>query len=143
MRRMILCLGLALMPAVALAQPAPAPDAAGPAPTAADTANGRFTFTPVDGGVLKLDTRTGMASFCSKGTSGFACLAVPDSRDAYEAEIARLQAQIDGKGGATSSSNKLEVPLPSQSDLDAAYAYAGKLYQRLRGFIDGVENGSR
>lgn len=67
---------------------------AGPAaaqgPVPAETTAPRFSFAPVDGGALKLDRETGRVSLCAKGPTGFACEAVPDTRDAYEAEIARL-----------------------------------------------------
>ncbi|WP_156921985.1 hypothetical protein [Azorhizobium doebereinerae] len=141
MRRIGLVLGLMMVPALASAQQPPAaPAPAAPPVDAAPSseARGRFSFAPVDGGALKLDTQTGMVSFCSKGSGGFACVAVPDSRDAYEAEIARLQAQLDGRGPAKAYGNTLSVPLPSQSDLDAAYSYATRLYQRLRAFVDGT-----
>ena len=141
MRRMVLVLGVMLMPAAALAQQPAAPAAPNSAALPAGT-QPRFSFTPVEGGALKLDVETGKVSFCSKGDNGYACLAVPDSRDAYEAEIARLQAQLDGrapgKPGA-GASNSLVVPLPSQSDFDAALDYASRLYQRLRAAINGTE----
>ncbi|MEP9351011.1 hypothetical protein [Xanthobacter sp. KR7-225] len=104
------------------------PSVAPPGPAAP-----RFTFTPVEGGTLKLDTQTGKASLCAKGPAGFSCEAVPDSRDAYEAEIARLQQEIAalkaGKPGA--------APLPGDpSELDAALDYAERFYLRLKAFID-------
>lgn len=142
MRRMVLVLGLVLLPAVAFAQQPATPSAANSATLPPGT-QPRFSFTPVDGGALKLDVETGKVSFCSKSDSGYACLAVPDSRDAYEAEIARLQAQLDGRGPAAKpgapNSNSLVVPLPSQSDFDAALDYATRLYQRLRAVINGTE----
>ena len=121
--------------------PGPAPGTAGPdavrqgLPSVAPPgpAAPRFTFTPVEGGTLKLDTHTGRASFCAKGPAGFSCEAVPDSREAYEAEIARLQQEIAalkaGKPGA--------APLPGDpSELDAALDYAERFYLRLKAFID-------
>lgn len=147
MRRSLLVLGLMMLPVAASAQtealkteaPKPVPPLPGlssPAET-----QGRFSFTPVEGGVLKLDSQTGHVSMCSNGSGGFACVAVPDSRDAYEAEIARLQGQIAGRAPGTTTENgrtTLSVPLPSQSDLDAAYNYAAGLYNRMRNYMDGT-----
>ncbi len=148
MRRTVHVLGAAVLFAVTLPvaagaqQPNPSTVAPAPATPGAPSAalppgtQPRYSFTPVDGGALKLDVETGKVSFCSKGTGGYACLAVPDSRDAYEAEIARLQAQLDARGpNAKSDSSQLVVPLPNQSDLDAAVNYATRLYQRLRAAI--------
>jgi len=56
-----------------------------------DTENGRYTFSQVPDGMLRLDTRTGAVSLCAKKEAGFACNTVPDERLALENEIARLQ----------------------------------------------------
>ena len=55
-----------------------------------DSENGRYSFNPVADGVLRLDTRTGQVSQCSRGDVGWACKVVPDERSALETEIARL-----------------------------------------------------
>src|ERR1700742_1073025 len=73
--------------AVASAAFAPAVQAQ-PAP---DTENGRYTFSAVADGMLRLDTRTGAVSICAKRDASWACTAVPDERQALESEIARLQ----------------------------------------------------
>ena len=59
-----------------------------------DSDGGRYKFSQMtDGSVLRLDTRTGSVSNCARReTSGWACYAVPDERDALDAEIGRLQA---------------------------------------------------
>jgi len=94
----------------------------------------RFAFAPVEGGALKLDTENGKVSLCAKGAGGFACTAVPDSRDAYEAEIARLQAENEAlrRGGAAASPG---AGTPG-SQLDAALGYAEQLYGRLKQMVD-------
>src|SRR5262245_38687687 len=53
--------------------------------------NGRYSFNPVVDGVLRLDTRTGQVSKCSRSDAGWACKLVPDESSALEIEIARLQ----------------------------------------------------
>src|ERR1700674_4461306 len=55
---------------------------------------GRFTMTPVAGGALRLDTRTGRVSHCKNDAGGWTCTSVADERAAYEEEIARLQARL-------------------------------------------------
>jgi hypothetical protein len=57
----------------------------------ADSENGRYRFNPVAHGVLRLDTRSGQVSECSRSDAGWACKLVPDERSALEIEIARLQ----------------------------------------------------
>ncbi|MFG1429844.1 hypothetical protein V5F44_02115 [Xanthobacter sp. V2C-8] len=97
----------------------------------------RFAFAPVEGGALKMDTQTGQVSLCTKGTGGFACTAVPDTRDAYEAEITRLQAEIATlkKGAAAPGA----PPQAEPSDVDRALDYATHLYRRFRQLIDEMK----
>src|SRR5258708_34334776 len=56
--------------------------------------NGRYSFNPVADGVLRLDTRTGQVSQCSRSGVGWARKMVPDERAALETEVARLQGEI-------------------------------------------------
>ena len=58
-----------------------------------DNENGRYALSPIPDGVIRLDTRTGAVSTCSNGGGGWACYAVPDERQAYDAEIGRLQVE--------------------------------------------------
>ena len=60
-----------------------------------DSENGRYSFNPVSDGVLRLDTRTGQVSHCSRSDAGWACKLIPDERSALESEIARLQDQVE------------------------------------------------
>ena len=58
-----------------------------------DSENGRYSFSPMGDGALRLDTRTGQVSQCSRSDAGWACRAVPDERAALETEIARRQGE--------------------------------------------------
>ena len=53
----------------------------------------RYSFNPVADGVLRLDTRSGQVSHCSRSDGGWVCKVVPDERSALETEIARLQSE--------------------------------------------------
>jgi len=56
-----------------------------------DSENGRYSFNPVSDGMLRLDTRTGQVSHCSRSDAGWACKVIPDERSALESEIARCR----------------------------------------------------
>ena len=56
-----------------------------------DSGGGRYTFSKVAEGLLRLDTQTGEVSVCSQRTVGWACQAVPEDRAVLESEIARLR----------------------------------------------------
>ncbi|MBB3773074.1 hypothetical protein FHS55_003705 [Angulomicrobium tetraedrale] len=82
----------------------------------------RFTLQPANGGMLKLDTRTGALSFCSMKSGAWVCEAVPEDRAALEAEIARLNARIAEleKGRAGGVPDIMGAPVPPQAAPPAA-----------------------
>jgi hypothetical protein len=125
-----------------------------------DTENGRYALSPVTDGVIRLDTRTGAVSTCTNSGNGWACYAVPDERAALDAEIGRLEADnerlktelaareptVTGKideplpksdslkksePNAADGERKIEIPLPSDRDLDRMMTFLGQAWQRL------------
>jgi len=130
---------------IAFAAFAPAAQAQ-PAP---DSENGRYTFSAVPDGMLRLDTRTGAVSICARKDSAWACTLVPDERAALENEIARLQREngalkkdMLGRGlplpggvaSAPSGSQRelnLKVPLPSDAEIDRVMSAFEKMWRRL------------
>ena len=147
-----------------------------------DTENGRYALSPTgDGGMLRLDTKTGTVSTCTNSGTGWACYAVPDERKALDAEIGRLQAEnerlkaqlasrdqtVTGKideslpkdqalpksdqlqkadpksaeakpaepksvePKSADGSRKIEIPLPSDQDMDRIMAFAEQAWRRL------------
>lgn len=149
-------------PAIAIAAAAVALALSGglvTAQSAPDAENGRYTMTPTPEGVLRLDTRTGTVSTCSKNGTGWACYAVPDERTALDAEIGRLQAEVEklkaqAAAGPTVSGKideampksdplkksepkvadgerKIEIPLPSDQDVDRVMSFLERAWRRL------------
>jgi hypothetical protein len=125
-----------------------------------DTENGRYTLSPVADGMLRLDTRTGITSICSDKGTGWACYAMPDERAAFDQEIGRLQkdnealkaqlaqreptvtGKIDEPLPKTDSlkkpdpkvaegERKIEIPLPSDRDMDRVMAFVEQAWRRL------------
>ena len=103
-----------------------------------DSANGRYRFNPVVDGVLRLDTRTGQVSECSRSDAGWACKLVPDERSALEAEIARLQEEnarlkkeLLARGPPTPGAPDPELKLPSDADVDKVISYLENVWRRL------------
>lgn len=137
------------------------------AQSAPDGDNGRYSMTPIPEGVLRLDTRTGTVSTCSRNGAGWACYAVPDERSALDAEIGRLQAEVEtlkgqvaagppvsgkidealpksdslkkGEPKAAEGDRKLEIPLPSDQDLDRAMSFLEKAWRRLIDMANRVQ----
>ncbi len=112
-----------------------------------DSENGRYTFSPTADGLMRLDTRTGTVSNCSSSAAGWACFAVPDERRALDEEIGRLQAeneklktQLASRDPAASgkpddkqadSQRKIEIPLPSDQDMDRLMSFLQRAWKRL------------
>jgi hypothetical protein len=119
--------------------------------------NGRYALSPVADGVIRLDTRTGAVSTCNNSGAGWACYAVPDERAALDAEIGRLQSdneklkarlatrestvtgKIDEPLPKTDSlkppkadtERKIEIPLPSERDMDRVMSFLEQAWRRL------------
>ena len=124
-----------------------------------DSENGRYAMSATPEGVRRLDTRTGAMSTCSNSGAGWACYAVPDERAALDAEIGRLQAdneklkaQLAARDGTVTgktedalpksdslkkpepnadSERKIEIPLPSDQDMDRVVSFLERAWRRL------------
>lgn len=133
----VLVVAFAALAPAAQAQPAP------------DSENGRYSFSQVPDGMLRLDTRTGAVSICAKKDTNWACTSVPDERQALENEIARLQREngalkkdllargLPLPGGVASAPAdrqrelNLKVPLPSDAEIDRVMSAFEKMWRRL------------
>jgi hypothetical protein len=124
-----------------------------------DLEKGRYALSPVADGVIRLDTRTGAVSTCNNSGAGWACYAIPDERAALDEEIGRLQgdneklkAQLaareptvtgkideslpkqDSLRPATpkaEAERKIEIPLPSDHDMDRVMSFLEQAWRRL------------
>jgi hypothetical protein len=125
-----------------------------------DAERGRYALAPVTDGVIRLDTRTGAVSTCNSSGAGWACYAVPDERAALDAEIGRLQADneklkaelaarepvVTGKideplpkadslkkpePKVADGARKIEIPLPSDRDMDRMMSFLEQAWRRL------------
>jgi hypothetical protein len=146
-RPAIVLLGLALagLPVTAQAQNGPP-----------DSENGRYSFSRVEDGYLRLDQRTGQVSLCARRNLGWSCHPVPDERAALEDEIARLQRDnaalkkemlargITPPGGSLSQApaapEKPAAKTPTDAELDRAMAVMERLWKRL---VDMVQRWQR
>jgi hypothetical protein len=96
---------------------------------------GRFTFQPVEGGMMRLDTETGHVSHCTKAGDSFACRSIADDRAALQDEIDRLRRENEelrlsaGKPGNPGVTGRLQ--LPSEEDIDKAMGLFEKMMRRM------------
>ena len=130
-----------------------------------DSENGRYALSRTPDGVLRLDTRTGTVSTCNNSGMGWACYTIPDERAALDAEIGRLQSEVDklkaqlasrepakteealpksdplkkAEPKAAEGGRKIEIPLPSDQDIDRVMSLLERAWQRLIEMADRVQ----
>lgn len=121
-----------------------------------DAENGRYSFREMNGELLRLDSRTGQLSTCSKRAVGWACQIAPDERTVLENEISRLQTDnaelkknaVAGLAPPTatrperSPQAKQEEPalkLPSDAELDRVMSFFEKVWRRLIDMVNNVQ----
>jgi hypothetical protein len=119
-----------------------------------DSEHGRYSFSKVAEGFLRLDTQTGQVSVCSQRAVGWACQAAPDDRAVLDNEIARLRTEnaglkkemlahglaLPGSGATAPESsgthdNDITIHLPDNSEIDRMVTYAGQLWHR---FVEAI-----
>jgi predicted nucleic acid-binding Zn-ribbon protein len=106
----------------------------------------RFTAVETDQGVLRIDKKTGDVSVCTKDQAVMTCRLVADDRQAYEAEIDRLEKQnkalreqlaaLGEEPNATTTQDESSV-LPSDEEMDRFIDAAGSLMKK---FFESVED---
>ena len=145
----ILTIAFAALAPAAQAQPMP------------DSENGRYSFSTVADGMLRLDTRTGAVSICARKDASWACTSVPDERQALENEIARLQREngtlkkdllargLPLPGGVASGPApsqrelNLKLPLPSDAEIDRVMSAFEKMWRRLVDMMQRTPGGDK
>ena len=124
------------------------------AATAGEEKSGRFTMTPTDGGVLKLDTVTGAVSLCTRAGDDWSCKLTKDGEVALRKEIDGLKAEIEvlkdqltkteeiaglgdpDKGGGRQQG---KTQLPTEKDVDQAFDYFERMVKKLRERLNKIE----
>ena len=133
----------------------------------ADEKPGRYTMTPTDGGILKLDTVTGGMSLCTRTGGDWACQPTKDGEQTLRREIDALKSENqvlkdqltkteelagigdpskgDGPrpGGQTDGSRpggQSKVQLPTEKDIDQAFDYFEAMVKKLRERMNRLEN---
>jgi hypothetical protein len=120
-----------------------------------ENAQGRFTFSRVNDGYVRLDNRTGQVSFCGKRTVGWTCQLAPEDRGVLENEIARLQEEnaslkkellthgmpLPGsmKGEPPAARNERTFSLPSDAHLDRMKMMLEQAWRRLVDMISALQ----
>ncbi len=127
-----------------------------------DNAGGRYIFSKIADGYVRLDTQTGQVAQCGPRSVGWACAAAPEDRVVLENEIARLRGEnaalkkdILARGLPLPPGTMPEPPvaqhgapqtsmpnlrLPSDADIDRVMAFVGRVWQR---FVEAVQRAEK
>jgi hypothetical protein len=116
----------------------------------------RYSFHKVAHGFVRLDTTTGEVALCSRQVVGWACVAAPEDRAAYDSEIAHLRKEnavlkedllsrgLPLPAGAmpepTTDDTGVTLRLPNDQDLSRVVAFVGHVWHRLIEAIANAQN---
>jgi hypothetical protein len=104
----------------------------------ADEANGRYSLSPLDGGVVKLDTRTGVITECRRKDDTLSCALASDERQRLQNEIDRLSrenAELRARVANPPIAGSIERPapaLPSDEEVDRALSLMERFLRRFK-----------
>ncbi len=122
----------------------------------------RFTMTPVEGGVMRLDTETGAVSLCVRKAETWSCEPVNDQLSGgamakLEAENRELRDRIKSLEDSPAAGQPQPTPtppndggypteppggvtkLPSEEDVDRALDYMERIFKKFRDRIKKYE----
>ena len=81
-------------------------------------AEGRYEMQETDNGIIRLDTQTGRVSLCKFEQDELICRTAADDRTAYEAEIEKLNEELEALRQNAGNTGDGEMSLPSDEEID-------------------------
>lgn len=141
---------------------------AGPGAWAQPAESGRYSMSPAEGGVIRLDRETGAMSFCSGKDGEWSCKPMADT----ESELKRKADALDADKRAREAERRLreglfgslsprsgqpgtdapaapdetlppappaDLPIPNERDVDKVFDYVEGMVRKLRERIDRLE----
>jgi hypothetical protein len=119
-------------------------------PASAEEASGRYTLAPLEGGIVKLDTRTGTLTECRRKDDALSCTLVPDERQPLQDEIDRLsrenselRARLGSKAPPAGNTVAPAPSLPSDAEIDRALSLMERFLRGLKDIIREEDDGKR
>lgn len=130
---------------------------------AADEKAGRYVMSPVEGGMVRLDTETGAMALCKQSRGAWDCQAMADSSKPLQQENDRLVAENKelrdevkrleetlglGDKKKDEPQRRAERPggefrLPSEQDVDKAIDYLERMWKKFRDKMKDYEGSER
>lgn len=122
----------------------------------AEESPGRYSMSPADGGVVRLDRETGAMSFCSNKDGAWGCTPMAGAGDGLRAEVERLEKEIgelraenrrlaERSGSATEAPDTApdapqgNIEIPTEKDVDKLFDYVEGMVRKFRERIERLE----
>jgi hypothetical protein len=102
---------------------------------AEEAAAGRFQLQPTEGGVVRLDTRTGAMTLCRNSEGELICRMAADERAAYEEELDRIERRVAALEGRNASAIR-PPPAPSDAEIDRSIGIMERFMRSFMGLVD-------
>jgi hypothetical protein len=121
---------------------------------------GRFTMSPAEGGVIRLDRETGAMAFCSGTAGNWSCKDMPEAESALrkrveelEGEKRALEAERRLRDGPQTKAPETgeppaadavpappgDLPVPTERDVDKLFDYVEGMVKKFKERIDRLE----
>lgn len=120
------------------------PAEAGPGPMPPAGEAGRYEMRDAEGGVLRLDTQSGVVSFCHRLDGAWRCEGVGDEvvaceqrAAAIEAKLELAQRQLDALRQKLADAESSGISMPDREDFESALTY---LQGMMHSFMDKVRS---
>jgi hypothetical protein len=98
----------------------------------------RYRLEKTENGYVRMNTATGEMSICEERTAQLVCKLAADERAAFQDEIDRLQAKLDGIDARVAKLEQRAIPealLPSEEEVDKSLDIMEKFFNRFMGMM--------
>jgi len=135
---------------------------ASPVQAAGEQDPGRYTLSPTEGGVIRLDRETGTMSFCSGKEGEWTCKDMPEQESALKKRLDELEGEkraleaekrlrdglLGGGPVAKAPEGKAvepvpappgDLPIPNERDVDKLFDYVEGMVKKFKERIDRLE----
>lgn len=124
---------------------------------AEDASSGRYTMSPAEGGVVRLDKETGAMSFCAGKEGEWTCKPMPDAEQKLQRRIGELESENRAlkeerrssaapgseppplAGDATPPQPPGDLPMPTERDVDKLFDYVEGMVKKFKERIERLE----
>lgn len=101
----------------------------------------RYKLERTENGYVRLDTQTGRMSTCTEQGQQLVCRMATEDRDAYEADIGKLEQRVEAleKRLAGLEKSGVKSDLPSEEEFEQTLGYMERFFRRFMGIVTDLD----